>query len=47
MKLIKKTETWNGRRIVVYRPNPKYPREKAFKELIELIDKIVARKNTS
>jgi hypothetical protein len=44
MKLLeKRIETWNGKRVVVYRPNPKYPQEKAYRELIELIEKIAKK----
>jgi hypothetical protein len=43
----RKIETWNGKRIVVYRPNPKYSRKRAYKELMELIGKIVARETAS
>jgi hypothetical protein len=43
----RKIETWNGKRIVVYRPNPKYSRKRAYKELMELIGKIAAREAAS
>lgn len=43
--LERKVETWNGKRVVVYRPNPKYPRERALKELEEMLTKIARRLN--
>ena len=45
--LMRTVERRNGEEIVVYRPNPKYPREKALKELTKLVDKIVSRGRAS
>lgn len=45
--LIKTIEKRNGKEVVVYRPNPKYPREKALKEFTHLVDKIVSRGKAS
>ncbi len=45
--LIKTVERRNGKDVVIYRPNPKYPREKALKEFTELLNKIVSRGKVS
>ena len=45
--LIKTVEKRNGKEVVVYRPNPKYPRERALKEFTELLNKIVSRGRAS
>lgn len=45
--LIKTVERRNGKEVVIYRPNPKYPRERALKEFTELLNKIVSRGKVS
>lgn len=48
MKLLKKRiETWNGKKVVIFRPNPEVPREVALKRLEKLLDKVIARQSAS
>ncbi|MEK6909443.1 MAG: hypothetical protein AABW61_00010 [Candidatus Aenigmatarchaeota archaeon] len=41
--LIKTVERRNGKEVVVYRPNPKYPREKALKEFESMLRRVAVR----
>lgn len=45
--LIRTVERRNGKEVIIYRPNSRYPREKALKEFTELVDKIVSRGKAS
>jgi len=41
--LIKTVEKRNGKEVVVYRPNPKYPRERALKEFESMLRRVAVR----
>lgn len=45
--LVRTVEKRNGKEVVIYRPNTRYPREKALKEFTRLVDRIVARGKAS
>ena len=41
--LIKTVEKRNGKEVVVYKPNPRYPREKALKEFESMLRRVAVR----
>ena len=43
--LIRTVERRNGKEVVVYKPNPRYPREKALKEFENMLRKVAMRLN--
>jgi len=45
--LIRTVERRNGKEVVIYKPNPRYPRERALKQFTEIVDRIVSRGKAS